>query len=73
MSKKQVFSEAYKKIPSVDLILEKYKNDMNAAPYSVYLNAIRSVLNDVRLEIQQGIDVINITDYVFDKAFNKIQ
>ena len=49
---------AFKEIPSVDTILEYFKDQLHSAPYAAYLIAIRSVLDAVRWEIKNGSQII---------------
>ena len=56
-----------RQLPSVDDIIDRYKHLMVNAPYSLYVKKIRSILKNVRVEIQSGKNVKNIKNYVFKK------
>jgi len=56
-----------RQLPSVDDIIDRYKYLMTNAPYSLYVKKIRNILKNVRIELQSGINVKNIENYVFEK------
>ena len=56
-----------RQLPSVDDIIDRYKHLMVNAPYSLYVKKIRSILKNVRVEIQSGKNVKNMKNYVFKK------
>ena len=64
--------EALKEIPSVDTILEKYKDSLNSAPYILYINRIRDILDSVRKEILRGKKISHIPDYINRQISNAI-
>ena len=68
MNSSQKVRAAFKNIPSVDRILERYKNNLNSAPYSLYINTIRIVLNSIRTEIKNGNIIPNIPNYTYKEC-----
>ena len=59
---------ALREIPSVDEILTHFQNEINSAPYSLYLQTIRFVLDDVRHEIQNSHPIKDISDYTIRRV-----
>ena len=59
---------ALREIPSVDEILTHFQNEINSAPYSLYLQTIRFVLDDVRHEIQNSHPIKDISDYTIKRV-----
>jgi len=59
---------AFNEIPSVDAILKYFKDQLHSAPYAAYIIAIRSVLDAVRLEIKNGVQVSNIPEFTYNKV-----
>ena len=55
-----------RELPSVDDVIAKYKHLMINAPYLLYVKKIRSVLKDVRMEIQNGEKIKNIKKHIFE-------
>ena len=68
MSSSDKVREAFKEIPSVDTILEYFKDKLNSAPYAAYIIAIRSVLDTVRWEIKNGNQISNIPEFTYNKV-----
>ena len=67
MSSTAKVREAYKEIPSVDELLSYFKNELNAAPYPLYLQPIRQVLESVREDIRTSRPIKNIPEYTREK------
>ncbi len=68
MSSSDKVRETFKEIPSVDTILEYFKDQLHSAPYAAYLIAIRSVLDAVRCEIKNGSQISNIPEFTYNKV-----
>ena len=68
MSSSDKVRGAFKEIPSVDAILEYFKDQLNLAPYAAYIIAIRSVLDTVRWEIKDGSQISNILEFTYNKV-----
>ena len=68
MSNANQVREAFREIPSVDEILSKFSHILNTAPYPLYLQTIRSVLNDVRKDIQNSSSIKDISTYTLGKV-----
>ena len=68
MSSSDKVRGAFKEIPSVDTILEYFKDQLNSAPYAAYIIAIRSVLDAVRWEIKNGSQISNIPEFTYNKV-----
>ena len=73
MSPSEKVRAAFKEIPSVDAILERNKDNLNSAPYLLYINTIRSVLNAVRTEIKNGKHISNIPDHTYKQVYKAIE
>ena len=73
MNRSKKVRVAFKKIPSVDTILERYKNDLNSAPYILYINTIRSVLDAIRSEIKNGIKISDISKHTYNQVSSAIE
>ena len=73
MSISKKVREAFKEIPSVGAILERYKNNFNLAPYTLYLSTIRTVLDVIRSDIQNGNNIPNIPDYTYKEVSKAIK
>ena len=61
-----------KQIPSVDTIIEKYRSQLNFAPYDLYVKTIRNVLDEVRSDIQREMIIENIYEYTMQKILEAI-
>ena len=68
MSPSEKVRAAFKEIPSVDAILERNKDNLNSAPYLLYINTIRSVLDSIRTEIKNDSQLSNISEYTYNKV-----
>ena len=68
MSRSNKVREAFRRIPSVDSILEIFKDELNSVPYSVYIITIRSVLDSVRNKIKNDSQIPNIPEYTYNKV-----
>ena len=68
MSSSDKVRVAFKKIPSVDTILEYFKDKLNAVPHAVYIITIRSVLDTVRWKIKNGSQISNIPEFTYNKV-----
>ena len=64
---------AFKEIPSVDAILEYFKDELNSAPYILYINTIRSVLDAIRTEIKDGIQIVDISNHTYKQVSSAIE
>ena len=73
MNRSQKVRVAFKEIPSVDTILERYKDDLNSAPYPLYINTIRSVLDAIRTEIKNGIQFADIPNHTYNQVSSAIE
>ena len=67
MSDKNHARGALREIPSVDDILTHFQHELTSAPYSLYIHTIRSVLNDIRRDIQKSLSIKDISDYTIKK------
>ena len=72
MSKKAVANTKLKNIPSVDEIIDYYKDQMVNAPYNYYLKVIRRTLDRIRKDILDDIVKDDIKKYTFNKIKIKI-
>ena len=59
---------ALREIPSVDDILTHFQNEITSAPYSLYLQTIRFILDDVRKEIQNSHPIKDISDHTIRRV-----
>ena len=68
MSSKDQVRAALREIPSVDDILTHFQNEITSAPYSLYLQTIRFILDDVRKEIQNSHPIKDISDHTIRRV-----
>ena len=68
MSNSDQVRAAFREIPSVDEILSKFQNEINTAPYPLVLQTIRTILNEVRQDIQISHSIRSIPNYTFNKV-----
>ena len=68
MSNSDQVRAAFREIPSVDEILSKFQNEINTAPYPLVLQTIRTILNEVRQDIQNSHSIRSIPNYTFKKV-----
>ena len=73
MSSSDKVRRAFKEIPSVDAILEYFKDELNSAPYILYINTIRSVLDAIRTEIKDGIQIADISNHTYTQVSSAIE
>ncbi len=60
--------EAFKEIPSVDELILHFQNDLNNAPYPLYLQTIRNILDTIRENIRSSRPIENIPEYTREKV-----
>ena len=53
-----------RKLPSVDEIIDQFRHLMINAPYTLYVDNIRNILKDVRIEVENGKNIENIKNRV---------
>ena len=59
---------AFRDIPSVDDILSLFSHKLDKAPYPLYKQTIRTVLNGVRKDIQNSVPIQNVNTYTLNKV-----
>ena len=75
MSSPAKVREPFKEIPSVDELILHFQNNLNDAPYPLYLQTIRKVLDAIRESIRTSQSIENIPEYTREKvraAFTEI-
>ena len=67
MSGKDKVRAALREIPSVDEIIDHLQNMLINAPYAYFIKIIRQILDDIRVEIRQGLLSNNIKQYTYSR------
>ena len=67
MSGKDKIPTVLRKIPSVDEIIDHFQDTIINAPYIYIIKIIRQILDEIRIEIRQGLISDNIKKYTYSR------